>query len=56
MPLCKAAGEEGLQLSGGRCQNKPVSSGSPETWEGADPAWLVLRGSQWASLSHAEIV
>lgn len=38
MPLCKAAAEEGLQLSGGRCQNKPVPGGSPETREGAGPA------------------
>lgn len=39
-PLCKAVGEEGLQLSGGRCQNKPVPSGSPETRERAGLARL----------------
>lgn len=42
-PLCKVAEEEGLQLSGGRCQNKPVPFGSPETREGAgQPTWASL--------------
>lgn len=52
MPLCKAAREEGLQLSGGRYQNKPVPCGSPDTREGARPAQA---GSKWASLSDGEV-
>lgn len=51
-PLCKAVGEEGLQLSGGRCQNKPVPSGSPETGEGTGPAQL---GPGWLQVAITEL-
>lgn len=51
MPLCKAAREEGLQLSGGRCQNKPGPCGSPETREGAG---LALLGPAWLQVGITE--